>query len=318
MADKQLITKKFALYCGDCVDVMKKIPTNSVGFSVFSPPFVNLYVYSESPKDMGNCQTSDEFFEHLGHLSRELLRVMMPGRVVAIHCSELPIRKQDHGYIAQQDFPGALTRHMEEQGFIYHGKVCIWKDPLVMFMRTKTTSLAHKQIISDASLCRNGNADYIITFRKKGENPKPVANPYGLTEYHGLRKIPAELSRWIGWKGDQRKNRRSQWIWQQYASPVWFDIHQTKVLPFRGSKGVDDEKHVCPLQLQVIERCIALWSTKGDIVLTPFMGVGSEVYVAVKNGRKAIGIELKETYYIQAIRNLKLLKRRKARKGFDL
>jgi len=319
MADERhLITKQFAIYRGDCVEVMKKLPTASVGFSVFSPPFMNLYCYSEDLEDMGNCQTAEEFFEHFGFVTRELLRLMMPGRVVAVHCMDLPIHKQDSGYIAQYDFPGDLSRHFVEQGFVYHGRVCIWKDPLVTFMRTKTTSLAHKQIVSDSATCRTGAADWILLFRKKGENPKPIAHPCGLTEYHGLRKVPVELNRWIGWKGDQKKNKRSHWIWQQYASPVWFDIHQTDVLPFKTAREGDDEKHVCPLQLGVIERCIVLWSAEGDIVFTPFMGVGSEVYVAVKNDRKAIGVDLKGSYYRQAVRNLKSLKKRKARKGFDL
>jgi hypothetical protein len=250
---------------------------------------VNLYCYSEDDADMGNCQTAGEFFEHYGFLTEELHRVMIPGRAIAVHCADLPIRKQDTGYIGQSDFPGALVRHYEEHDFIYDGRVCIWKDPLVMFMRTKTTQLAHKQIVSDSAMCRTGNADYVLKFRKKGENPKPISHPNGFSEYHGLRKIPDKHR----YDEDQAKNRKSHWIWQQYASPVWFDIHQTKVLPFKDAREDDDEKHICPLQLQVIERCIALWSMEGDVVLSPFAGVGSEVYVAVRNKRKAIGIELK-------------------------
>ena len=257
---------------------------------------------------MGNSKSKEEFFEHFSFLVEQLQRIMMPGRVVAVHCAELPIRKQDRGYIGQYDFPGDLIRCFEAYDFIFHSRHCIWKDPLVLFMRTKLAGLAHKQIVSDSALCRTGNPDYLLAFRKKGVNPKPIRHQDGLSDYHGARKIPVELDRkFLGKKTPANKNKRSHWIWQKYASPVWDDIRQMKVLRFREARGKDDEKHVCPLQLDVIERCVELWSTRSDVVLTPFMGVGSEVYVSVKNGRKGIGIELKRSYFRQAVRNLRTL-----------
>lgn len=301
---QQKITKNYAIYNGDCVKVMKNVRDNSIGLSIFSPPFSDLYCYSDSPEDMGNSHSPEEFFQHFDYLVEELQRVMRPGRIVAVHCADLPIRKQEKGYIGQYDFPGDLVRCFIKHNFIYHGRVCIWKDPLVLFMRTKLTGLAHKQIVSDSSLCRNGNADYVLTFRKKGDNSKPIRHPNGLRDYHGQRKVPHELDRFLSKEVDPKVNKRSHWIWQQYASPVWFDIRQMKVLPFRGGKDKDDEKHCCPLQLDVVERCLVLWSNPKDIILTPFMGIGTEVYIAVKNGRKGIGIELKKSFFKQAMRNL--------------
>jgi len=316
---KQLITKKFAVYNGDCVEVLSDLPNDSVGFSVFSPPFADLYSYSDDERDMSNAADYNEFFEHFGFLIAQLGRVMVPGRVVAVHCFDLPTFKSAGEEIGQRDFPGDIIQAFERYGFIYHSRHCIWKDPLLAAVRTKAIGLAHKQIVKDSALCRTGIPDYIVSFRKPGENPVPVAHPYGLTEYHGSREVPRELNKWIGWDGDQKLNKRSHWIWQQYASPVWFDIRQTRVLRYREARDGDDEKHICPLQLDVIERCVELWSTKGDVVATPYMGVGSEVYVAVKNDRRAVGTELKESYYDQAVENLRQLKRdRLASKGLGL
>lgn len=312
----QRITSQYAIYCGDCVQVLPDIKSESVGYSVFSPPFCDLFCYSENKEDMGNSRTPDEFFKHFSYLTDELARVLMPGRCVSVHCADLPIRKQEVGYVGQYDFPGDLIRHFQSKDFIFHSRHVIWKDPLVLFMRTKTMGLAHKQIVSDSSLCRAGNPDYLITFRKKGVNPKPITHPEGLTEYHGARKVPKELERFS--ENDPKTNKKSHWIWQQYASPVWFDVRQMTVLPYRGGKEPDDEKHVCPLQLDVIERCITLWSAPGDVVLTPFMGIGSEVWVAVKNGRKGLGVELKARYFRQAVRNLESLKIKQKQKTFDL
>ncbi len=303
---KEFITDQFAIYLGDCCEVLPKLPKESVGFSIFSPPFCDLYNYSEDVQDMGNSRTREEFFAHFDFLVKELHRLLLPGRVVAVHCSDLPIRKQDFGEIAQYDFPGDLIRCFQEHGFLFHSRHTIWKDPLVFFMRTKMAGLAHKQIVSDSSLCRMGNPDYILGFRKPGENPVPIRHPHGLTVYHGARTVPASLNGYLG-SDNQAKNKRSHWVWQQYASPVWMDIRQMKVLPYKEGREQDDERHVCPLQTDVIERCLELWSTKGDVVLTPFMGIGSEVYIAVKNGRKGIGIELKPSYFRQAQRNLRAL-----------
>ena len=292
------------------MDVLPQLPADSVGLSVFSPPFSDLYSYSDDLRDLGNCKTLKEFFQHFGFLADELLRVLMPGRIVAVHCMDLPTHKSRGEEIGIRDFPGDIVRLFESKGFIPHSHHCIWKDPLIAVTRTKAIGLAHKQIVKDSSMCRMGLADYIWAFRKKGENLIPISHPKGLTEYHGVRKVPGNLSQYADWKGEQKKNKRSHWIWQQYASPVWVDIRQTKVLQFRQAKGNDDEKHICPLQLDVIERCIELWSTQGDTVLTPFMGVGSEVYVAVKTGRKGIGVELKPSYFRQAVRNLRMLEKR--------
>ena len=301
---KQVITKEYALYCGDCCKVLPDLPSDSVGFSIFSPPFCNLYSYSDDPADMGNSKTYDEFFSHFAFLVDELHRLLMPGRIVAVHCMDLPTYKRNGVEIGLEDFPGDLVRCFKSKGFVYHSRHCIWKDPLIAATRTKAIGLAHKQIVKDSSMCRTGIPDYILAFRKKGDNPKPIKNESGLTEYHGSRSIPTHLSVFDGHK-EQGTNKKSHWIWQQYASPVWFDIRQTKVLKHREARGQDDEKHICPLQVDVIQRCVTLWSTKGDVVLTPFMGVGSEVYVAVRNGRKGIGVELKDSYFKQAVKNLR-------------
>jgi hypothetical protein len=216
---------------------------------------------------------------------------------------DLPTYKRNGEEIGLRDFSGDVIRVCQKVGFIFHSRHTVWKDPLVAATRTKAIGLAHKQIVKDSALCRMGLADYVIAFRKPGDNPKPIRHPEGLTEYHGLRSVPHNLNKYVGWD-DQRTNKRSHWIWQQYASPVWDDIHQTKVLEYKPARDKDDQRHVCPLQLQVIYRCLTLWSNPGDVVLTPFMGVGSEVYCAVQMGRKGVGCELKKRYYRQAVRNI--------------
>lgn len=322
-----VITNKYAIYHGDCCEAIKDIPNNSIGFSVFSPPFADLYAYSDSDRDMGNCRSYEEFFDHFGHLITDLERVMMPGRIVAVHCMDLPSFKSKSGFIGAKDFPGDIIKAFEDKGFLYHcPRITIWKDPLIAATRTKALNLAHKQIVKDSAMCGVGSPDYVLAFRKKGDNPKPIAHPLGLTEYVGARSIPKDLDRQFlgpmdshnlhgeGWQ-DPKTNKRSHWIWQQYASPVWFDIRQTNVLPFRQAREKDDQKHICPLQLDVIERCLVLWSAPDDTVLTPFMGVGSEVYTAVKLGRKGIGIELKKSYFRQAKMNLEALGKSLKSKG---
>lgn len=302
---KQKITEAFALYCGDCCEVLPELPDGSVGFSLFSPPFVSLYSYSDEAADMGNSMTREEFFQHFDFVADQLMRLMMPGRIVAIHAMDLPTHKRDGEPIGIWDFPGEIIRCMERHGFIHHcPRITIWKDPLLAAVRTKAIGLAHKQVVKDSSMIRAGIPDCIVAFRKPGENLVPIEHKRAFREYHGSRSIPRELLRFLDHK-DPKTNKLSHWIWQQYASPVWFDIRQTRVLKFREAKEPDDQKHICPLQLDTIERCMALWSAEGDTVLTPFMGVGSEAFVAVKNKRKAIGIELKLSYYRQALRNLK-------------
>jgi DNA modification methylase len=299
----QKSTKDYSIYCGDCIKVLPDIKDNSIGFSIFSPPFSSLYCYSDDDADLSNNSYA-VFFNHFGYLVEQLGRVMMPGRIVAVHCMDLPTHKSNGEEIGILDFPGDVIRCFEKFGFIQHTpRITIWKDPLIAAVRTKAIGLAHKQIVKDSAFCRTVIPDYVIAFRKKGTNPVPVANPDALTEYAGSRSIPKKFDSFIGHK-HAKTNKRSHWIWQQYASPVWFDIRQTNVLPYREGRSEEDERHICPLQLDVIERCMTLWTKKDDIVLTPFMGIGSEIYVAVKNGRKGIGIELKQSYYKQAAKNI--------------
>jgi DNA modification methylase len=302
--ENQTITDRYTLYNGDCCEILPNIPDESVGFSIFSPPFSSLYSYSDDDRDMGNSKDHKEFFQHFSFLIQHLKRVLMPGRVIAVHCMDLPTFKNSGEEIGLYDFSGDVIRAFKKQGLVFHSRHCIWKDPLIAAVRSHSIQLAHKQIVKDSSMVATGVPDYLLAFRKHGENLKPIEHPEGLTDYYGARDIPRNLAT----NEDQRKNKRSHWIWQKYASPVWDDIRQTRVLPFSDAKDEDDQKHICPLQLDTIERCMELWSAKDDVVLSPFSGVGSEVFVAVKNGRRAIGIELKRSYYRQAIRNLESLK----------
>lgn len=241
----QKITKKYAVYNGDCCEVLPGIPADSVGLSIFSPPFADLYSYSDSVQDLGNCPDYKGFFTHFDFLAKELFRVTMPGRVVCVHCMDLPLHKNKGEEIGLRDFSGDLIQLFQKTGFVFHSRHCIWKDPLVAATRTKAIGLAHKQLIKDSSISRTGIPDYLLAFRKPGENRKFIGHPDGLTEYCGERAVPRDLDRFIGYKGDQKLNKRSHWIWQQYASPVWFDIRQTRVLPYRGGRDKDDERHIC-------------------------------------------------------------------------
>lgn len=289
----QIITDKHAIYNGDSVELIKYIPDNSIHYSIFSPPFSSLYTYSNSDRDMGNCKTDEEFLNHFRFLVKELYRVLKPGRLISIHCMDLPTSKVNDGFIGLKDFPGELIQLFQEEGFYYHSRVTIFKDPLIAATRTHALGLLHKQIVKDSSLCRQGIADYIITVRKPGENEEPIAHPNGFEQYIGTDKI------------DKNKVYSHQ-VWRKYANPIWMDINQTNTLAVTGSKDEEDERHICPLQLDVIERCIDLWSNPGDIVFDPFMGIGSVPYCAVKQGRYGMGIELKESYFKVAVKNLKL------------
>ena len=300
----------WTMYLGDCVDVIKKIDPDSIGYSIFSPPFASLFTYSNSNRDMGNCKSMDSFFEHLNFLIKELFRVIMPGRLVSIHCMNLPALMGVDGFVGMKDFRGDIIREFQKQNFIYHSEVCIWKDPLLQAVRTKALTLMHKQVVKDSSRCAQGFPDYIVTMRKPGKIPVPISRSAGFSEYIGESEIPRSKR-----TDDPRTNKLSHEIWQRYASPVWFDIRQTVVLNSKIARTEKDEKHICPLQLDTIDRCIELWSAPGDFVLSPFAGIGSEIYCAVKMGRIGIGIELKESYYRQAIKNLlkiKLEKRQRA------
>ena len=271
--------KSFAAYHGDCVEVLRDFPPESVDFSVFSPPFASLYTYSDSPRDMGNCRTEEEFHTNFGFLVEQLFRVVKPGRCVSVHCMQLPASKEHDGYIGLKDFRGGIIRDFQEHGWIYHSEVVIWKNPVTAMQRTKAIGLLHKQLKKDSCISRQGVPDYLVTFRKPGENPNRVT--------HTDESFPVSK-------------------WQEYASPVWMDINPSNTLQRESAREEKDERHICPLQLEVIERALELWTNPGDVVLSPFMGIGSEGYVSILHGRKFTGIELKESYYKQAVANLRI------------
>lgn len=300
--DENVITSKYALYLGDCIETMQSFPDECVHLSVYSPPFGGLYHYSSSDRDLSNCSDYEEFFAQYAFVVREIGRLTLPGRMTAVHCMDVPTGNS--GSDALIDFPGDIIRLHEREGFRYIARYSVWKEPLAVRNRTLQKSLAHKTIVDDSSRCSVANADYLLVFRKRGENKIPIAHPVGLLEYAGERRPPSEVLKYRGWQGKQTENRFSHWIWRQYASAFWDDIRMNRVLPFQPARDKEDEKHVHPLQLDVIDRILTLWSNPGETVLTPFMGVGSEVYAAVSQSRRGIGIELKASYFRQAIRNL--------------
>lgn len=296
------ITDKYAIWNGDSCEILPSLPSESIHLSVYSPPFGGLFHYSSSERDLSNCRDYEQFFEHYEFIVRELVRLTMPGRMTGVHCMDVPTGNT--GCDALLDFPGDIIRLHKKCGFDYVARYHIWKEPLGVRNRTMAKNLAHKTVVDDSSRCSVASADYLLMFRKKGVNPVPIAHPIGLLSYAGEREVPQELLRYRGWKGNQIENRYSHWIWRQYASAFWDDVRITCVLPFKEARDEEDEKHIHPLQLDVIERCIQLWSNEGEKVLTPFMGVGSEVYEAVRLGRLGLGIELKPTYYRQARNNI--------------
>ncbi len=302
MVKDSVLTDKYAIYNGDCIDVMQALPSESVHLSIYSPPFAGMYNYSSDPRDLSNCINYDEFFEHYGYVVNELHRLTLPGRMSAVHCMDISTGNTGCDHL--KDFPGDIIRLHEKCGWNYTHRYHVWKEPLAVRNRTMIKSLSHRALTEDSTRCSVASADYLLIFRRSGENPVPVEHPVGLLEYAGERKIPTELLRLRGMKGDQKKNRFSHWIWRQYASAFWDDVRIDRVLPYRMAKEEEDEKHVHPLQLDVIERATVLWSNPGETVITPFMGVGSETYIPVINQRKAIGIELKEAYYNQAVLNM--------------
>jgi DNA modification methylase len=300
----QKITEQYALYNSDCIEVMASLPADRVHLSIYSPPFGGLYTYSSSERDLSNCLDYDQFFEHYAFVVRELARITLPGRMTAVHCMDVP--SSNTGIDHLRDFPGDIIRLHEKEGWNYIARYAIWKEPLAVRNRTMAKNLAHKTIVEDSSRCSVASADYLLVFRRKGQNKIPIKHPVGLLEYAGERKMPSELLQYRGWTGNQIENRFSHWIWRQYASAFWDDIRIGRVLPYREARESEDEKHVHPLQLDVIDRVLTLWSNPGETVLTPFMGVGSEVYGAVCAGRRGIGIELKPSYYRQAVKNVEL------------
>lgn len=275
----QTIEKQYAIYNGDSCELIKNIPDNSIHYTIFSPPFASLYTYSNSDRDMGNSKGDDEFYEHFKFLAKELYRVTMPGRLLSFHCMDLPLMKERDGVIGLKDFPALVRQIFEDCGFIYHSKVTIWKNPVTEMQRTKALGLLHKQIRKDSAMNRQGIPDYVVTMRKPGDNPERVS--------HTHDTFPVD-------------------VWQNYASPVWMDIKQSDTLQRKSARAEKDERHICPLQLEVIQRCIELWTNRNDIVFDPFAGIGSTPYVAVTLGRRGLGFELKESYYEQAIANLEV------------
>lgn len=286
----QHVTENFSIYNGDSAEVLQGLPENSIDYSIYSPPFINLFTYSNSERDLGNSKTDEEFYKQFKYIANELLRVIKPGRLMSVHCMDLPTSITHDGYIGLKDFPGELTRLFIETGFIYHSKVVIWKDPLLQATRSHTKGLLHKELMKDSSACQQGLPDYVITFKKPGQNEDPIPHPEGLTQFFG--------------EDEPKTGVYSHQVWRKYASPVWMDIRQTHTLNGAVAREEKDEKHICPLQLDTIARCVELWSNPGDIVLTPFLGIGSELYQAIKMGRKGIGIELKESYWNQAKINI--------------
>lgn len=324
----QNVCDEYALYNADSCNVLPSIPDESIHLSVYSPPFASdgggcLYNYSSSPQDLSNCRDYDEFFEHYEFIVKEISRVTLPGRITAVHCMDTP--KNGANICGYNDFPGDIIRLHQKHGFEYTPRICIWKEPLSVRNRTMSKALTHRQTVEDCCQTSAAASDYLIPFRKKGENPIPVVHENGFLEYYGTREIPEELRRYRGWKGKQTENRFSHWIWRNYASAIWDDITGNQgdrkkdkgaVLEFKESRDKDDERHLHPLQLDVIRRACSLWTNEGEKVLTPFMGVGSEVYGAVEQGRKGIGIELKTSYYNQAVKNLPIaLKARQTQPG---
>jgi hypothetical protein len=279
----------WAIYNGDCCEVVPALPDESIGFSVFSPPFASLYVYSDIVNDMGNCESDEQFFEQFSYLVKELFRVTKTGRLCSVHCMNMPSTIQHNGYIGLRDFRGDIIRCFQANGWIYHSEVCIWKDPVTAMQRTKALGLLHKQVCKDSAMSRQGIPDYVCTFRKPGKNADPIAG---------------EFDHFVGTDFESTGNFSID-TWQRYASPVWMEIDQSNTLNGRAGRDDKDTRHICPLQLDVIHRCLQLWSKEGDTVLSPFLGVGSEGFEAVKMKRKFIGVELKESYFSEAVKNLR-------------
>lgn len=310
MIKNQVIKENYAIYESDCMFVLPTLKDDSIDFSVYSPPFAGLYNYSSSPNDFSNCETKEQFLEQYEFLIKEIARVTKPGRITAVHCTDIINTSSGHLW----DFPHEIMMLHEKYGFKYRNRITIWKEPLKVRMRTMVRSLMHKLIVEDSTECFTAMPDYILIFKKTGENQVPVTHEQGLSYYSGATPLLPEMEKTYGsfddlkrkYAGhkDPKTNKLSHIIWQRYASSVWDDVRIDNVLPFRDSKDEDDEKHVHPLQLDVIHRLIVLYSNPNEVVLTPFMGVGSEVYEAVKLGRKGLGIELKDTYFRQAIKNL--------------
>jgi len=313
---KEIITERYALYNGDSCEKMPQLPSKSIGFMIYSPPFNDLYTYSSSVKDLGNNVDYDEFLKHYEYIVKESERVMMDGRIVAVHCMDLP----NNGQQGLTDFPGDIIRIHQKHGFVFWDRKNIWKEPLRIAIRTRDRKLMHGQITADSVKTRGALADYVLFFKKKGDNLKPVSHPNGLTHYYGDFDLFSDedkklykrlLIKFENYSGDDKKNRLSQWIWRRYASSDWRDINAKRMIDYKEARDPDDQRHVCPLHLDIIQRSIILYTNENDTVLTPFMGIGSEVYGAIELNRRAIGIELKESYFRQARKNMRFITKSK-------
>jgi DNA modification methylase len=319
--------KAWHLYNGDCVDVARSLPDSSLDYCIFSPPFESLYTYSDSPLDMSNCRDSETFWTHFSFLIKELYRIILPGRLITIHCCQLPRTIATHGYIGLKDFRGEIIRNFEAAGFVYHSEVCIRKDPVAMMQRSKSIGLLHKQLKKDSSLSRQAGADYmvslvkvghLVTMRHRGENPRPILGR--LSYYQGDISDEEFETRHMGRvRGNSRSRveHKSIEIWQRYAEPIWIDIAQSDILSTKMARDIPDERHIAPLQLTAIRRCVQLWSNKGETVFSPFAGIGSELYSAVELGRRGLGVELKPSYYQQAVANLRTIESARQRELID-
>lgn len=298
----QVVTDKYAIYHGDSCELIRNIPGDSIDFGIHSPPFEGLYKFSNSDRDISNNE-GGTFWQHYAFLISEMLRITKPGRLHSVHVMQLPASKIRDGHIGMRDFRGEVIRAYQDAGWIFASEVCIWKDPVVAQQRTKSIRLLHNQMVKDSSISGQGLSDYVVTFRKPGENAEPIK--YGFDQYVGEPQDEPDRAKYT--MPTDSRNWYSIEVWQRYASPVWADIRQTRTLQYRGGRDEKDEQHISPLQLDVIERCIDLWSNPGEIVFTPFLGIGSEVYSAVEMGRKGVGIELKDTYFNQAVKNIAAL-----------
>jgi DNA methylase len=301
---EEVITDRYAAIHGDCMAYLSTLEAESVHLTLYSPPFQGLgYVYSSDERDLSNSLDDAEFWKHYDFIVRELHRVTMPGRLSVVHCMDLPTGNTGLDHCS--DFPGDIIRQHERLGWSFLMRRHIWKEPLTIRNRTMVKALSHKALTQDSTKLTIAHADQLLFFRRSGENPVPVAHPHGLLEYAGDAKMPADILKYRNWQGSQLENRFSQWIWRRYASSIWDDVRLDRTLPHKPARDENDERHVHPLQLDVIERAVVLGSNPGEVVLTPFMGVGSEVFGAVINGRRGIGIELKQSYFRQAVQNLK-------------
>lgn len=298
----QIIEKKYAIYNGDCIDVLSGMAENSIHLSVYSPPFGGLYQYSSNDRDLSNSTNYNDFFDHYGYVVKDLHRVTMKGRISAVHCADIPSSNCGKDHLT--DLPGDIVRLHKAYGFDFIARHVIWKEPLWVRNRTMTKNLSHRTVIDNAEFGGVASADQLLIFRKRGQSKVPIQHPNGFEYYAGECPIPKEFAVYKNWTGDQKQNKWSHMIWRRYASSVWDDIRMGRVLPFHDAKDEKDEKHVHPLQLDIIDRCIVLRSNPGEVVFTPFMGVGSETYSAVVNDRKGVGVELKTSYYLQAIKNM--------------